>query len=468
MKYFWDYCKAKSPEYYSEDKPHLKALCEILQAFWERRLLKEDGNHFTKLMINLPPRHGKSRTLVNFCQWILGKKQSERIIECSYNDDSAGDFSKYTRDGITEERQTRGGYVFSDFFPKVKIKYGSQSYFKWALEGQHFNYLGAGIKGSVTGKGGSILLIDDPIKLVEEAFNEERLDSIWQWYVGTFLSRGDSEGSEPLEIITMTPWCKGDLCGRILDSDDAKNWYRVSMPAYDPVTDKMLCEATLSRARYLELEKAFSAMPEVFLANYQLELIDIKGQLYRNLKTYEELPRDNRNVPCLEVVKNYTDTADEGADYLCSINYGVFKGEAYLLDVLYTKDGMEITEPLTARFLFDGGVNVATIESNNGGRGFARNIERLLWEKFKSKKTVVKWFHQSSNKQSRILANSAFVMEHVYFPVNWKDRWPQFYKDLTRYLKEGRNKHDDAADAITGVAEQVSKPAPFYSLRVRT
>jgi predicted phage terminase large subunit-like protein len=455
-KNFWTYCKAKSPEYFGEDKPHLKHLCDILQKFWERSLIKLDGRPYTKLMINMPPRHGKSRTLINFCQWVLGKNEEERIIECSYNDDSAGDFSKYTRDGITEEHQEKKGYVFSDFFPDTKIKYGSQSYFKWALEGQHFNYLGAGIKGSVTGKGGSILLIDDPIKLVEEAFNEERLDSIWQWYVGTFLSRGDLEGREPLEIITMTPWCKKDLCGRILDSEDASNWYRVKMAAYDEATDKMLCEKTLSKERYRDLEKAFESMPEVFLANYQMEMVDVKGQLYRGVKTYEKLPVDAQGNSVLESIRNYTDTADEGDDFLCSINYGVYKGEAYVLDVLYSKSGMEITEPLTAKFLFEGKVNRAMIESNNGGRGFARNVERILWEKHQSRHTVIKWFHQSLNKMARILSNSSFVQEHVYFPVNWRDRWPVFYKELSGFLKEGKNKHDDAADCITGLAEDVN------------
>jgi len=440
----------------------LKLLCEVLQKFFERRLIKADGRPYTKLMVNMPPRHGKSRTLINFCQWGLGRNQRERIIECSYNDDSAGDFSKYTRDGIAEVRQTKGGYVFSDFFPLARMKYGSQSYFKWALEGQHFNYLGAGIKGSITGKGGSILIIDDPIKLVEEAFNEERLDSIYQWYVGTFLSRGDVEGEEPLEIITMTPWCKGDLCGRILDSEDGSNWYRVKMPAYDELTDSMLCEKTLSKVRYKELEKAFESMPEVFLANYQMELVDVKGQLYRAVKTYDKLPVDERGQQVLEGIRNYTDTADEGDDFLCSINYVVYKGEAYILDVLYTKEGMEITEPLTAKFLFDGKVNVAKIESNNGGRGFARSVERLLWEKHQSRRTVIRWFHQSENKASRILTHSAFVQEHVYFPLNWRDRWPVFYKALTNYLKEGKNKHDDAPDCITGVAEDLNRRSGFY------
>ena len=449
----WHFCKLKNPFYYTEDKVYLKDLCNTLQMFYERRLLKEDGTSYRKIIINMPPRMGKTRTLVNFSQWIFGLKQNERIIECSYNDETAGDFAKYTRDGITEINNADdiNTFVFSDFFPKVKIKYGTNSYYKWALEGQHFNYLGAGIGGSITGKGGSILIIDDPIKLAEEAFNEERLDKIWNWYTGTFLSRGDSEdGIEPLEIITMTRWADGDLCGRILNSDEAKDWYVVKLKAYNETTKEMLCDKVLSYERYKELEKKM--VFEVFHANYNQETVNQVGRLYKTFKTYEKLPAER-----LETY-NYTDTADEGNDYLCSINYAVYNGEAYVLDVYYTQDGMETTEPETARFLFKDSVQVAFIESNNGGRGFARNITRLLWESHQSRNTVVKWFHQSENKKARINIASVFIQNSVYFPINWKDRFPEFYKSMNTYLKEGKNKHDDAEDCITGVAEKLTKP----------
>ncbi len=361
----WDYCQLISPRHYTDDKAYLKDIVDTLQAFYERRIIKfnpEDDwqivsstvtpEGFTvckKLMLNVPPRFGKSRSLIDFCQWVLGKNQDERIIECSYNDDAAGDFAKFTRDGIQSEKFNNSGFVFSDFFPDVKIKYGSHSYFKWALEGQFFNYLGAGIGGSITGKGGSILIIDDPIKLAEEAFNEDRLQKIWDWYTGTFLSRGDAFGGEPLEIFNMTRWANGDPCGRLLESDEAKDWYVIKLEAYDADTDQMLCESVLSKKRYQELEKKM--IPEIFRANYHQETIDQKGRLYKGFKTYTSTPKDKNNNSLFEQVKNYTDTADEGDDYLCSVNYGVYQGEAYLLDVIYTKDGMEITEPQTAKFL---------------------------------------------------------------------------------------------------------------------
>ncbi|KAK9679493.1 hypothetical protein QE152_g40005 [Popillia japonica] len=71
---------------------------------------------------------------------------------------------------------------------------------------------------------------------------------------------------------------------------------------------------------------------------------------------------------------------------------------------------MEITEPETAKMLYEDGVNVADIESNNGGRGFARNVQAILKDKYKSNRCNIKPFHQSQNKQSRILSNSTWHM----------------------------------------------------------
>ena len=122
----------------------------------------------------------------------------------------------------------------------------------------------------------------------------------------------------------------------------------------------------------------------------------------------------------------------------------------------FTQEGMEVTEPQTAEFLFKNNVRDATIESNNGGRGFARNVERLLWETYQTRRVHIEWFHQSKNKKARILTNSKFVMDHVYFPIGWKERWKQFSKDILSYQKEGKNKHDDCVDALTGLVEKIS------------
>jgi len=134
----------------------------------------------------------------------------------------------------------------------------------------------------------------------------------------------------------------------------------------------------------------------------------------------------------------------------------VYNKEAYILDVIYTKDPMERTEPAVARMLHEVGVNLADVESNSGGKGFARSVQRILQETYRGNKTTVSWFHQSKNKTARILSNATWVMEHVYYPANWKDRWPEYYDAMQRYQREGKNQHDDAPDATTGIAERLN------------
>ena len=87
-------------------------------------------------------------------------------------------------------------------------------------------------------------------------------------------------------------------------------------------------------------------------------------------------------------------------------------------------------------------VNFARIESNNGGRGFSRNVERIAKTEYNNSITIFKPFHQSANKVARILTGSTGVMRNVYFPKGWKLMWREFYEELQGYQREGKNKHD--------------------------
>ncbi|WP_313150760.1 phage terminase large subunit [Lysinibacillus capsici] len=443
---FWEYCKTRAPDFYIDGRTHLEKICETLQALYEGRLLNEDGVPYENMIMNIPPRHGKSRTLIHFCEWVLGDRQENRIITASYNEDLATVFSRYTRDGISEEKVYPHEIVYSDIFPGVKVKKGDSSYRQWALEGQHFNYKGAGLGGSITGKGGNILIVDDPIKNAAEAQNENALDKQWQWFTDTFLSRQE-QTDRSIKIVNMTRWSKKDICGRILDGKRANEWYVLMMPAMDD-EGNMLCPELLNRKNFDALS---DFMDEAILnANYYQQPLDLKGRLYKAFKTYDG------DLPTFKSIQNYTDTADTGDDYLCSIVYGVtFDNEAYVLDVLYTKAPMEETEPDTAKMLYKNKVNHAYIESNGGGRGFARSVEKELMEKHNSNYTYIEPFHQSENKIARILSNSTWVMNHIYFPINWKDKWPDYYKAMNEYQREGQNKNDDAPDATTGIAEKI-------------
>lgn len=441
---FFYFCNLMASDFYKPERRYLVELCEALQEFYEDEKAKV-------LIINEPPRHGKSRTASLFVEWVLGRNPTEKIMTGSYNNILSATFAKNVRNAIQEVKADDNITVYSDIFPNVRIKRGDAAMDMWSLDGGYNSYLATSPSGTATGFGCSLLIIDDIIKNAEEAYNETAKEKSWLWFTNTMLSRLEEGGKI---LIIMTRWASDDLAGRAIEhfGDAAKV---ITMQALQP-DGTMLCDEILSRHSYEEKVRAMGA--DIASANYQQEPIDIKGQLYSSFKTYDRVPVDANGNPLFTAVRNYTDTADTGSDYLCSIVYGVYNGEAYVLDLLYTKDAMEETEPATAAMLYKNGVNVADFESNNGGRGFARQVRRILQDTYKSNKTVINTFAQTKNKEARILSNSTWVMEHIYFPVNWKDRWPEYYRAMTRYQREGKNAHDDAPDATTGIAEKINAP----------
>lgn len=444
---FFYFCNLMASDFYKPERRYLVELCEALQSFYEDEKAKV-------LIINEPPRHGKSRTASLFVEWVLGRNPAEKIMTGSYNNILSATFAKNVRNAIQEVKADDNITVYSDIFPNVRIKRGDAAMDMWSLDGGYNSYLATSPSGTATGFGCSLLIIDDIIKNSEEAYNETAKEKAWLWFTNTMLSRLEEGGKI---LIIMTRWASDDLAGRAIEhfGNAAKV---ITMQALQP-DGTMLCDEILSRHSYEEKVRAMGA--DIASANYQQEPIDLKGQLYSSFKTYDRVPTDVNGNPLFTSIRNYTDTADTGSDYLCSIVYGVYNGEAYVLDLLYTKDAMEETEPAMAAMLYKNDVNVIDFESNNGGRGFARQVRRILQDTYKSNKTVINTFAQTKNKVARILSNSTWVMEHIYFPVNWKDRWPEYYKAMTRYQREGKNAHDDAPDATTGIAEKMSEGERF-------
>lgn len=440
---FFFYCHLTAPDFYRPDRQYLVDLCREFQEF-----LESDEK---VMIVNEPPRHGKSRTAGKLVEWILGKDQKKKIMTGSYNETLSTTFSKNVRNTITEQKADAGKIIFSDIFPGITIKRGDGAMNLWSLEGGYNNYLATSPTGTATGFGADIIIIDDLIKSAEEAHNETTKEKHWSWFTDTMLSRLEEGGKI---IIIMTRWASDDLAGRALEHylEQGVKVRHICMKALvDKEKKQMLCPEILSYQSYME--KVAAMGEDIAAANYQQEPIDLKGCLYTSFKTYDKLPVDTEGNSLFEGIYSYTDTADEGDDYLCSIIWGVYMKEAYILDVYYTQQGMEITEPETVRRFKEWRVNLSRIESNNGGSGFARNVKRISEEDLRNFLTVFKWFHQSKNKKARILSNATWVMAHVLYPANWKHKWPDYYKSMVKYQKEGENKHDDAQDCTTGVAE---------------
>lgn len=442
---FWEFCKLMAGDFYTEDRLYLKRFCTELQDFY---------NSDDKVMIvNEPPRHGKSRTAQLFSQWIFGINKHEKILTGSYNEQLSTTFSRAVRDAISEKKASKDRFVYSDVFPSSKIKRGSSAANMWTLEGAHVSYLATSPSGTVTGFGGSLMIIDDIVKNAEEAYNEAILEKHWTWFTNTMLSRLEKGGKV---IIIATRWHSDDLSGRALrhyESIGVK--VRLILETALQADGTMLCDKVLDRASYDLIVKTMGK--DIAEANYNQRPVDMVGRLYQGFKTYSELPTDDNGNSLLETICCYCDTADRGDDYLAAYIFGIYQNQAYVLDILFTKDGMEITEPALAEKLYKHRVQKAWIESNNGGRGFGRSVERILREKYHYAKVFIDLFFQSKNKKARILGAATWVQENVYFPAGWEVRWAELYSDLYKYQKEGKAKNDDAEDALSGIYEKIGR-----------
>lgn len=442
---FFSYCQLIVPDFYKSDRQYLLKLCNEFEEF-----IQSDDDI---MLLNVPPRHGKSLTAGRFVEWELGRNPKMRVATGSYNEDMATDFSKEVRDTIAEERVLDDQIVYTDIFPKAKLKHGSAAAKRWALQGSKLSYLATSPGGSATGKGFDLLIIDDVIKGIMEAMNENELQKHWDWFTKQMLSRVEKGGKI---VVIMTRWHSKDLAGRIIDEMPAMGYKlrTVIMKALlDDETQEMLCSDVLSFDDFVKKRAAMGTA--IANANYQQEPIDQKGRLYQKFLTYDTLP-DN-----IIKIWNYTDTADKGSDYFASPVFAeTADHDAYILDVMYTKEPMETTEIAHANMIIRNRVNNVRIEGNNGGRGFRRNSERITKERG-YRGAVFEDFHQSDNKLSRILANSAWVENHVYYPDDWATRWPDFYEAMVSYQREGKNAHDDAPDAVTGIAETIIEADDF-------
>ena len=439
-----------APDFYTDDRPYLKELCNTLQAIYEHKLINSNTNKpYRNLALSLPPRHGKSRTVGLFTGWCLGVDKLSAIMTASYNESIGTIFSRNCRDLISEEKHGNSKIIYSDIFPDSKIKRGNSAVNDWTLEGGFNSYYGGGLGSSFTGRGCQILICDDPIKNAEEALNDNVLEKIYSTFTDTLMSRVEGNG---IIVLVSTRWSKKDLIGSVL-KNDKEHWYEINMKTYDETRtgDKMLCSTILNHEKYLSLKKSMSDL--IFMANYNQVCIDLKGALYQDLKKYEIIPQDTNGNALFESIVAFVDTADSGSDYLCAIVAGVYQHQLYILDIVYTQERMEITEGMVTDMLYRNNVNMCIVEANNGGKGFARRLQDLLIEKYDTNRTVIKFKQQTKNKQTRILIASTWIQENVYFPLNIKDRFEEFWESIITFSKSGKNKHDDAEDCLTALCE---------------
>lgn len=420
-----------------------------------------------RLMISVPPQHGKSMGTSNLLPaFLLGADPSLRICIGSYS------FSLARRFGLGVQRLI-GSAEYSSVFPGTYLKgmrlaERGETALRTADE---FDLVGAdgglrlvGRECALTGNRVDVMILDDLYKDAAEANSPIIRQAAWDWYTSVVRTRMHNDSRE---IVVFTRWHEEDLIGRISacekvvdisSFDDLAEvprdaWVRVNFEAIKSGVPTLLDPRQVGeplwplRHSVELLEQKRRLDPVVFEAMYQGNPVAREGLLYGKFSTYDKPPTG--------VVRNYTDTADVGEDRLCSICYVVgADGLIYVLDVVYSAEPMEVTERLVADMLRLGGVRQALVESNSGGRGFARAVQERVSE------CEVKCFHQGANKESRILTNASTLTARVLMPRDWVVRWADFARDLSGFRRVFKaNRHDDAADALTGVLEtEFGKP----------
>lgn len=202
---------------------HHRLICEKLD--------KVARGQLQRLMICLPPRHGKSMCITEtFPSFYLGLNPDNRVMEASYNDDFAKKFGRKNREKVQEYGCRLWGLTLS------QVNFGQSN---WDLADHRGGMLSVGIGGAATGEGADLLIIDDPIKDRQEANSQTYRDRLWDEYTSTFRTRLHPGGSI---IVVMTRWHEDDICGRLLNPEygEPEPWDVVRLPAFSEDEDDLL------------------------------------------------------------------------------------------------------------------------------------------------------------------------------------------------------------------------------------
>ena len=437
---FWSFEQLLYPELFTDDRKLLRDMADTLQDF-----IENSEKHY--LVMSVPPGHYKSFTGKNFAMWLMGHDPKTRIIGVANSGDLASMFSTQIRDTILGLNVGKNGLPYPEIFPQTKVKYGFATKSKWELEGSaEPSYRSVSPSSSITGSRADVFLIDDIFKNYLQSLNAQQLKDHFEFYKNTLFSRTDGDNYK--FIIIMQRWATNDLAGEIIKlyGDDVVQINH----AIEKEDGSMLEPSIMSREKFEEAKKTLD--PNVLKANYYQQPVDIVGRLYKGFDEWTTLPETPRRY-------NTTDVADQGNDYLCSINWYDIKTEddikVYITDIYYSNEKAEITEPNVAKMITADNVTEAEFESNNGGKGYARNVEREL-HNLQNFKTVVKWTPQNSNKEARILASSAWVGKNVLMPPNWMSKHPEFAGEVLGYIAGGKNPHDDGVDVLATIYERAA------------
>lgn len=253
------------------------------------QLERVERGEVDRLMLFCPPRTGKTELLIRFAAWHLGRHPDRPVLYASYGADLAWEKSGEARAVVASEE-------FGQVFPGVRLDPASRSVQRWRIAGRRGGMQAQGVGGPLTGKGGRLIIIDDPVKNRAEADSAGMREATWKWYTSTLRTRLEPGGKI---ILVMTRWHEDDLAGRLLRRAEqdrvADQWVVVSLPALarSSPPDPLSCSAETGEGEFkdpLGREAGEALDPERFPAG---ELRRIRASIGERdwSALYDQLPR---------------------------------------------------------------------------------------------------------------------------------------------------------------------------------
>lgn len=401
----------------------------------EEKLLEIYNNNNGRLIVNMPPRHGKSELITKmFPLWWLLNNPSHRIIISTYNSKLSEYFGREILDNFK--------LIASDFNISLNNSQKSKSEFVTSENG---SITAVGVGGTLTGKGADLIIVDDPIKNDKEANSETRRDSIMEWFNATLLTRLEPGGSV---ILVMTRWHEDDLAGRLMRSSD---WDKLIFPAIATKEDELNRQIgePLWPERYdLQdlLEKKKRIGQYWFAGLYQQEPTPSEGGLFKREDiVYFDL--DNEIIGDIYFTCDLAVSTSEKADYtVIAIFTTDTKNRIMLIDLFRDKleptKHKDVIEKLFRKYR----PVLIGVES-------VQYQASLFYQLSDMGLPVVKLI-PNKDKFSRALPLSA-LCENGKLLIN---REINIISDIEKELMNFPNgKHDDIVDALSYAVEMINK-----------
>jgi predicted phage terminase large subunit-like protein len=413
-----------------------------------RLLVEVATGALNRLMIAMPPRHGKSwLTSCYLPAWYLGTYPDRRVILASYEADFASSWGRKARDVLTRCTSLFG----------VRVRGDSSAASRWDIQGHEGGMITAGVGGPITGRGADLLIIDDPIKNAEEAQSETYRAKAWDWYESTAYTRLEPGGRI---VLIQTRWHNDDLAGRIL-RESAEPWTTAIWPAIAEADDPLgrapgapLWPDRYPIERLMEIKQAIG--PRWFGALYQQRPVPAEGLVFRRewFPTVDAAPVELESVRYWDMAAS-APRHGRDPDWTVGVLMGrTAAGIYYVLDVRRVQATPGDIETLIRRTAEQDGRDVAiAIEEEPGASG------KMVIDYYV--KALAGWRVHGCRLtgDKRLRAEPLAIQAQAGNVRLLRAPWNKAFLDELEEFPVGR--HDDQVDAASGAFGRLVRKRQF-------